>query len=207
MGKRAAAIVGLTEWTPRRVWDEPMFSLDASAKLAAEVLADAGIEPEEVDGLVTPGVRESPMFGPSALAEYLGVRSNFNEVVDLGGATATGMIWRAAAARSPSSRDSTRSLIPALSAPLSDSRNSVLAASMNADTTPRWSPSFVAASLKDASSPIRAKAFRVRDRAAASSRLLANHMVHVTTDARTRPTITPCTTMSATRNMPHGDRS
>lgn len=38
------------------------------------------------------------MFGPSALAEYLGVRSNFNEVVDLGGATATGMVWRAAAA-------------------------------------------------------------------------------------------------------------
>jgi acetyl-CoA acetyltransferase len=75
-----------------------MFSLEASAELAAEALADAGIEKDEVDGLVTGMVFESPMFGPSALAEYLGVRSNFNEIVDLGGASAAGMIWRAAAA-------------------------------------------------------------------------------------------------------------
>jgi len=38
------------------------------------------------------------MFGPSAAAEYLAVRANFAETVDLGGATACGMIWRAAAA-------------------------------------------------------------------------------------------------------------
>jgi len=43
-------------------------------------------------------VPESPMFGPSAAAEYLAVRANFAETVDLGGATACGMIWRAAAA-------------------------------------------------------------------------------------------------------------
>ena len=83
MGKRAAAIAGLTEWKPKRVWDEPMMSLEAMARLAAEVLEDAGIEKGEVDGLVIPGVMESPMFGPSAAAEYLGVRSNFNETVDL----------------------------------------------------------------------------------------------------------------------------
>ena len=42
MGKRAAAIVGLSEWAPQRVWDEPMFTLEAIAKLAAECTAAAG---------------------------------------------------------------------------------------------------------------------------------------------------------------------
>jgi len=98
MGRRAAAIAGLTEWKPQRVWDEPMFSLEAMARLASEVCADAGVAPREIDGLVVPGVYESPMFGPSAAAEYLGLHANFAETVDLGGATACGMIWRAAAA-------------------------------------------------------------------------------------------------------------
>ncbi|MBV1879364.1 MAG: thiolase family protein [Pseudomonadales bacterium] len=75
-----------------------MFSMEASAQLAAEVIADGEFEKDEIDGLVMSPIPESPMFGPSALAEYLGVESNFNEVVDLGGATPAGMIWRAAAA-------------------------------------------------------------------------------------------------------------
>jgi acetyl-CoA acetyltransferase len=98
MGKREAAIVGLAEWAPQRRWDRPMFSLEAGAELAALALADAGIAHDEVDGLVSGPVFESPMFAPSALAEYLGVRANFAEIVDLGGASAAGMIWRAAAA-------------------------------------------------------------------------------------------------------------
>ncbi len=44
MGKRAAALVGFTEWAPQRKWDEPMFSMEACAKLAAEALEDAGLE-------------------------------------------------------------------------------------------------------------------------------------------------------------------
>ncbi len=98
MGKRAAAILGLAEWAPQRRWDRPMFSLEAAAELGALALADAGIEHDEVDGLVSGPVFESPMFAPSALAEYLGVRANFAEIVDLGGASAAGMVWRAAAA-------------------------------------------------------------------------------------------------------------
>jgi acetyl-CoA C-acetyltransferase len=98
MGKQAAAIAGLAEWAPQRVWDRPMFSMEAAAELSAEALTDAGIEKDEVDGLVMGTVFESPMFGPSAMAEYLGVCSNFNEIVDLGGASAAGMLWRAAAA-------------------------------------------------------------------------------------------------------------
>jgi len=75
-----------------------MFSLEACAQLAAEVLDDAGFEKREVDGLLCTAIYESPMFAPSALGEYLGIHSNFNEVVDLGGASAAGMVWRAAAA-------------------------------------------------------------------------------------------------------------
>lgn len=97
MTKRAA-IVGFTEWAPERQWSQPMFGLEACAKLAAEALADAGIEKGEVDGLVCGGLMDSPFFAPMALAEYLGVSSHFNETVDLGGATCAGMVWRAAAA-------------------------------------------------------------------------------------------------------------
>jgi acetyl-CoA acetyltransferase len=93
-----AAIAGLTEWKPERVWTEPMFGMEAMAKLTRELLDDTGIEKDEIDGIVIGGTMESPMFAPSAVAEYLSVRSNFNEVVDLGGATSAGMIWRAAAA-------------------------------------------------------------------------------------------------------------
>jgi acetyl-CoA acetyltransferase len=38
------------------------------------------------------------MFAPATLSEYLGIPVNYGEVVDLGGATSAGMIWRAAAA-------------------------------------------------------------------------------------------------------------
>jgi acetyl-CoA acetyltransferase len=75
-----------------------MFALEACAELAAAALADAGIDKREVDGLVVGHIPESPLFGPSAAAEYLALRANFAETVDLGGATACGMIWRAAAA-------------------------------------------------------------------------------------------------------------
>src|SRR5258705_654240 len=97
MGRRAAAIAGIAEWKPLRVWDRPMFMLEACAELAALALADAGIEKGEVDGLLVPPLSDSPMFGPSAAAEYLGVPANFGEVVDLGGASGAGMGWRAAA--------------------------------------------------------------------------------------------------------------
>jgi acetyl-CoA acetyltransferase len=98
MGKHSAAIIGLTEWKPQRHWPRPMFALEAMAQLAGEVLTDAGCAKDEVDGIVFGGVPEAPMFAPSAVTEYLGLRTAFNEVVDLGGASPAGMIWRAAAA-------------------------------------------------------------------------------------------------------------
>src|SRR6266481_3622106 len=46
-----------------------------------------------------------------------------------------------------------------------------------------------------------------RRRAPQSSRVLASQMVQVRTEARTRPSITALTMMSADMNMPHGVRS
>ena len=98
MGKRAAAIVGMTEWKPARRWDRPLFDLDAFAQLGAELLDDSGLEKADIDGFCIVGAREAPVLAPSAVAEHLGMRSCFNERVDLGGATPAGMVWRAAAA-------------------------------------------------------------------------------------------------------------
>jgi acetyl-CoA C-acetyltransferase len=98
MPKRSAALVGYTEWAPERNWPRPMFGMEAAAELAAEALADAGVEKDEVDGIVFGGLQESPLFAPLAMAEYLGIRGRFNEVVDLGGATSAAMIVRAAMA-------------------------------------------------------------------------------------------------------------
>ena len=120
MAKNAAAIVGLSEWVNQRPWDRPMFTLEAMAQLASEALADAGIEKDEVDGLLVSSIRESPMFAPSAAAEYLGIRSNFNEIVDLGGATAAGMVWRAAVAIEAGMCETALVLLPSIPAPRPD---------------------------------------------------------------------------------------
>ena len=117
MGKNAAAIAGFTEWAPQRRWDEPMFGVEACARLAAEVLADAEVAKDEVNGLVMGGLQESPLFGPLALAEYLGVHSSFNEVVDIGGATCGGMVWRAAAAIEVGACDTVLVLAPSTPPP------------------------------------------------------------------------------------------
>ncbi|MGH2585067.1 MAG: thiolase family protein [Dehalococcoidia bacterium] len=99
MGLRGeAAIVGIAEFKPERHPERRAFSIEQWAELARIALADAGIAPNEVDGLITPSLRESAMFAPATVAEYLGIRTNFAETIDLGGACSAGMVWRAAAA-------------------------------------------------------------------------------------------------------------
>ncbi|MBT4521142.1 MAG: thiolase family protein [Halieaceae bacterium] len=94
-----AAIVGYAELKPeKKPTGEPAFTIEQWAELASLALEDAGIDPGEVDGIVTPAVAESGMFAPATVAEYLGFEVNFAEHVDLGGASAAGGIWRAAAA-------------------------------------------------------------------------------------------------------------
>jgi acetyl-CoA C-acetyltransferase len=94
-----ASIVGLVELTPERhTTAAPTSTLEQWMRLAQAALADAGIPPELVDGIVTSGIRESSSFVPSTVVEYLGMPVDFAEFVDLGGATSAGMVWRAAAA-------------------------------------------------------------------------------------------------------------
>lgn len=96
--KGDAAIVGIAELRPERHSPLRRFTIEQWADLTRIALDDAGISPSEVDGFVTPAVRESPSFAPATVAEYLGIRTNFAEVIDIGGASAAGMVWRAAAA-------------------------------------------------------------------------------------------------------------
>ncbi len=100
MGLRGdAAIVGIAEYKPeRRSSRAPKFHLEQWTDLAKAALDDAGIHPSEVNGICANRLAESDSFAPSTILEYLGIPMNFGEMVDLGGATAAGMVWRAAAA-------------------------------------------------------------------------------------------------------------
>lgn len=121
MPRRRAAIAGFTEWAPQRRWAEPMFTLEAFSRLTREACDDAGIDPGEIDGVLSHAIPESPLFGPAALVEYLGITANFAEVVDLGGATATGMLWRAVAAIEAGACDTCICLTSTVPAPSSAS--------------------------------------------------------------------------------------
>jgi acetyl-CoA C-acetyltransferase len=101
MGLRGdACIVGIAERpAERKFTGTPTLTLEQWAALAADALTDAGIASSEVDGLVCAGdVVEASLFVPATIAEYCGWTVNFAERMDLGGATAVGMVWRAAAA-------------------------------------------------------------------------------------------------------------
>jgi acetyl-CoA acetyltransferase len=95
-----ACIVGIAERAAERKFaGTPTLTVEQWAGLAADALADAGIASSEVDGLVCAGdVAEASLFVPATIAEYCGWSVNFAERIDLGGATAVGMVWRAAAA-------------------------------------------------------------------------------------------------------------
>jgi len=95
-----AAIVGYVELPAARLDQRLPFegTLEMCAHLAAAACSDAGIPRDVIDGLISGPIFESRNFVPSTLAEYLGLPISFGEYVDLGGASAAGMIWRAAAA-------------------------------------------------------------------------------------------------------------
>jgi len=96
-GTSRAAIIGVGELTPVRR-TEGATTMGLLARAARLALDDAGLEPGDVDGLfMGPQVGETPQHVPATLAEYLGLAPRAANVVDLGGATGPGMIWRAAA--------------------------------------------------------------------------------------------------------------
>ena len=100
MGLRGeAAIVGYAELPHVRNYTGPRkFTLEQWADLTALALADAGLQASDVNGIACSDIRESGMFTPATIVEYLGRPVNFAERIDLGGATSVGMVWRAAAA-------------------------------------------------------------------------------------------------------------
>jgi acetyl-CoA acetyltransferase len=100
MGLRGeAAIVGIAEYPHQRKYVGPRkFTLEQWAELTRMALDDAGLRARDIDGIVCSDIRETGMFTPATIVEYLGQPVNFAERIDLGGATAVGMVWRAAAA-------------------------------------------------------------------------------------------------------------
>lgn len=93
----AAALVGLAEAAPvRDTGDHTDLSLAAEVGTAA--VRDAGLELSDIDGLLTHPMSVVSRLVPSTVAEALGLRLSYADSVDLGGATAAGMVWRAAAA-------------------------------------------------------------------------------------------------------------
>ena len=92
-----AAVVGFAERAPQR-FTEDETNLDLLSGVAVEAMADAGFARSEVDGLLVHPIGGLPGFVPATVAEFIGLRPRFAELVDLGGATGAGMIWRAAAA-------------------------------------------------------------------------------------------------------------
>jgi acetyl-CoA acetyltransferase len=92
------AIVGIGELKPpRRTYGRT--TLEMIAEVSRLAVLDAGLEPGHIDGLLMgPQVGETPQHVPATVAEYLGLRPDMANVVDLGGASGAGMVWRAAAA-------------------------------------------------------------------------------------------------------------
>ncbi|MDP1818861.1 MAG: thiolase family protein [Acidimicrobiales bacterium] len=94
---RAAAVTGIAELTPTKS-PPPDREIEIMAVLARDAIADAGLRHDDIDGLLVVPAGGMRMLFPSLLAEYLGLRPTYADQVDLGGATAAGMVWRAAAA-------------------------------------------------------------------------------------------------------------
>jgi acetyl-CoA C-acetyltransferase len=96
--KRAAAITGIAEMRPQKS-AAGLSTLGIWADVSRGAMLDAGLESKDVDGiLIGPPITEMVPMWPTHLGEYLGIRPRYANVVDLGGASAAGMVWRAAAA-------------------------------------------------------------------------------------------------------------
>jgi acetyl-CoA C-acetyltransferase len=96
--KGKAAAIGIGELKPLKDPGEET-PLRLMANVAAEAIADAGLEKKDIDGfLVGMPFADPGMIYPAAASERLGINARMLNVVDIGGASPAGMIWRAAAA-------------------------------------------------------------------------------------------------------------
>jgi acetyl-CoA C-acetyltransferase len=97
--KDKAAAIGIAELKPWKEAPPDVTPLKLMAQLTAEALDDAGLEKKDLDGfLVGMPFADPGMLYPATACEVLGINPRMLNVVDIGGATPAGMIWRAAAA-------------------------------------------------------------------------------------------------------------
>ncbi len=97
--KNKAAAIGIGELKPLKEPGEGTTALGLMAAVAAEAIADAGLEKKDIDGfLVGMPFNDPGMLYPAAAAEVLGFSPRMLNIVDIGGASPAGMVWRAAAA-------------------------------------------------------------------------------------------------------------
>lgn len=96
--KGKAAIVGFAEMTPQKGAGGKT-PLGIIGEVAREAIADAGLEKKDIDGLLTGmAIGDYSVLWPSVVADYLHLQPKYFNQVELGGASAAGMVWRAAAA-------------------------------------------------------------------------------------------------------------
>ena len=97
--KGKAAAIGIGELKPAKEPPPTATALGQMARVAAEAIADAGVEKKDIDGfLVGMPFSDPGMLYPASAAEVMGLAVRMLNVVDIGGASPAGMIWRAAAA-------------------------------------------------------------------------------------------------------------
>lgn len=97
--KGKAAAIGIAELKPWKEAPPGVTPLKLMGQLTAAALSDAGLEKKDVDGfLVGMPFADPGMLYPASACEVLGMNPRMLNVVDIGGATPAGMIWRAAAA-------------------------------------------------------------------------------------------------------------
>ncbi|MBV8451934.1 MAG: thiolase family protein, partial [Deltaproteobacteria bacterium] len=97
--KGKAAAIGIAELKPWKEAPAEVTPLKLMGQLTAEALNDAGLEKKDLDGfLVGMPFADPGMLYPASACEVLGINPRMLNVVDIGGATPAGMIWRAAAA-------------------------------------------------------------------------------------------------------------
>ena len=96
--KKKAAIIGFAELAPQKGASDKT-PLGIIGEVAREVIADAGLEKDQIDGLLTGwALGEYSVLWPSVVVDYLKLKPKYFDLVELGGAAAAGMVWRAAAA-------------------------------------------------------------------------------------------------------------
>ncbi len=96
--KGKAAAIGIGELKPFKTPGREI-ALELMARVAAEAVADAGLEKGDIDGFFTCVPFSDPgWLYPASAAEFLGLHPRMLNIVDTGGAAPAGMFWRAAAA-------------------------------------------------------------------------------------------------------------